>query len=492
MTARGPQLAAPAGGARSGGYVLPGRQTSGAGGAAAAAAGAPAGTRAIRINDLQDDEDGANAPNTSSQEDIDTAILRLQKHVTISGGATGGGGTGGTRSPAAASSAPGSMPSSQAGSQPSSLPGSQRDSGYNTPLGAMGQQSLSPPINSTPISASAGGSAAPTRPVSGGGSMDVSATASPTARESADRGTDRELHARVKLAAVQRARDVSHEGLKCYQQGQLAEAREHLVAAEAAFREVGETDAADEVARQRASIEAKLAKTARGNVAASTTAQHLLHSAQHTEPSSSSPATAAMTRTVASPQVAAPVCGVGMSFEKTAAGEHKITSFVAGSPAATCGQLQLGDVILKVNGTSVYGLSEAQIIQMVVGPPQTKVTITVQSQYGFPHVVTAPFQELPFDVRRDKKKKKNKSPSDQQDSFRAGHALYGGGTLPAGFEHLEVLRSTQPYTAPSLSVRSVEITRQIPTGNSTASSNSGYTTPVAPATPASSDVTPSP
>ena len=41
---------------------------------------------------------------------------------------------------------------------------------------------------------------------------------------------------------------------------QLAEAREHLVAAEAAFREVGETDAADEVARQRASIEAKLAK----------------------------------------------------------------------------------------------------------------------------------------------------------------------------------------------------------------------------------------
>ena len=58
-----------------GGYVLPGRQTSGAGGAAAAAAGAPAGTRAIRINDLQDDEDGANAPNTSSQVACSPRVL---------------------------------------------------------------------------------------------------------------------------------------------------------------------------------------------------------------------------------------------------------------------------------------------------------------------------------------------------------------------------------------------------------------------------------
>ena len=103
----------------------------------------------------------------------------------------------------------------------------------------------------------------------------------------------------------------------------------------------------------------------------------------------------------------------------------------------------LGDVILKVDGKSVYGLTEAQIVQMIVGPPQSKVSITVQSQYGFPYVVTAPFQELPFDLERDKKKKKKKktSPDNDGTGMRAAHALYGGGTLPPGFEHLESLRS---------------------------------------------------
>ena len=76
----------------------------------------------------------------------------------------------------------------------------------------------------------------------------------------------------------------------------------------------------------------------------------------------------------------------------------------------------LGDVILKVDGKSVYGLTEAQIVQMVVGPPQSKVTITVQSQFGYPYVVTAPFQELPFDLERDKKnKKKQKKKSSLDD-----------------------------------------------------------------------------
>ncbi len=76
----------------------------------------------------------------------------------------------------------------------------------------------------------------------------------------------------------------------------------------------------------------------------------------------------------------------------------------------------LGDVILKVDGKSVYGLTEAQIVQMVVGPPQSKVTITVQSQFGYPYVVTAPFQELPFDLERDKKnKKKQKKKSSPDD-----------------------------------------------------------------------------
>ena len=40
--------------------------------------------------------------------------------------------------------------------------------------------------------------------------------------------------------------------------------------------------------------------------------------------------------------------------------------------------------------------------------------------------------------------------------------LYGGGTLPKGFEHLEELRSAQPYTTPSLSIRTVSLQRALP------------------------------
>lgn len=50
-------------------------------------------------------------------------------------------------------------------------------------------------------------------------------------------------------------------------------------------------------------------------------------------------------------------------------------------------------------------------------------------------------QELPFDLRKNNRQKKAQA----RDGFKSKgiNALYGGGTLPKGFEHLEDLRSAQ-------------------------------------------------
>lgn len=53
---------------------------------------------------------------------------------------------------------------------------------------------------------------------------------------------------------------------------------------------------------------------------------------------------------------------------------------------------QVGDIIVKIDGESVHGKNAHEIIKMVVGPENTCVHITVQSQFGYPHVMTAPFQ----------------------------------------------------------------------------------------------------
>ena len=41
------------------------------------------------------------------------------------------------------------------------------------------------------------------------------------------------------------------------------------------------------------------------------------------------------------------------------------------------GVMQVGDILLKVNNEPVYHKSEAEIIDMVVGPPNSHVSLTV-------------------------------------------------------------------------------------------------------------------
>lgn len=157
-------------------------------------------------------------------------------------------------------------------------------------------------------------------------------------------------------------------------------------------------------------------------------------------------------------------CGVGLSFHPDESGQYKITGIRPNSPAAACPMLHVGDVLLKVNGVSITQKSVQEIIDMVMGPPNTQVQLTLQAQYGFPHVMTAPFQELPFDHKREKREKEKKKKGKKgSDGLAPENRLFGGGTLPPGFEHLESLRSAQPYTTPSLSVRTVTLNRQLPT-----------------------------
>ena len=63
-----------------------------------------------------------------------------------------------------------------------------------------------------------------------------------------------------------------------------------------------------------------------------------------------------------------------------------------GSPAEMCGTIQVGDIIVKVNGESIIGKSAQEIMGMIVGEEGTAVQVTLQSKSVYPNVTTAPFQ----------------------------------------------------------------------------------------------------
>ena len=68
--------------------------------------------------------------------------------------------------------------------------------------------------------------------------------------------------------------------------------------------------------------------------------------------------------------------GIGATVEKDATtGGLKIVSTIEGSPAR--GKLKSGDVIIKVDGKDITGMTETQIISKVRGAAGTKVTLTV-------------------------------------------------------------------------------------------------------------------
>ena len=270
----------------------------------------------------------------------------------------------------------------------------------------------------------------------------------------------------MKLAAVQRARDVATEGLRSAAAGHYADASEHLGAAEQAFRELGEVEAAEEVAKERKRVDVSLKHASHGG------GEQTNNTTQGYQPeirgSTRAPVAAALSNTsptswgaeervpgmshdTKSGAVHAEAgggedrdaaaaaeemrCGVGICFECTGTSGHTITAVRAGSPAALSDMIQVGDVLLKVDNVSVYGKTQEQIIDLVVGPPNTSVALTLQQEHKMPQVVTAPFQELPFDLKKDKTRKRvNKK------QVGVPPALYGGGTLPPGFEHLESLR----------------------------------------------------
>ena len=154
------------------------------------------------------------------------------------------------------------------------------------------------------------------------------------------------------------------------------------------------------------------------------------------------------------------VCGVGILFTQDAKGENKITKVVSGSPAAASGRVRVGDILVKVNGYSVVGKSVSDIVSMIQGPQGSRVEISLTSSESKSwNVVSAPFQELPFDYKRDKSSKKTTTSKGRDDMLPGQRMVFGGGTLPPGFEHLESLRTSQPYTQPCVSLRKVILVR---------------------------------
>eukprot|EP00291_Cryptomonas_curvata_P025151 CAMPEP_0172159570 /NCGR_PEP_ID=MMETSP1050-20130122/5048_1 /TAXON_ID=233186 /ORGANISM="Cryptomonas curvata, Strain CCAP979/52" /LENGTH=208 /DNA_ID=CAMNT_0012829181 /DNA_START=140 /DNA_END=762 /DNA_ORIENTATION=- len=138
----------------------------------------------------------------------------------------------------------------------------------------------------------------------------------------------------------------------------------------------------------------------------------------------------------------AELCGVGISLEKRPSG-CIITQVAAGGPAAAA--VATGDMIVRVDGVPVDGKEIQDVVRLIRGRAGTAVTLTIESVEE--DIVPAPFQALPFNAKRRGK---------GVPAVNYGN-VYGGGTLPPGYEHLEVLRSNKPYRSPCFSVRNVLI-----------------------------------
>lgn len=71
--------------------------------------------------------------------------------------------------------------------------------------------------------------------------------------------------------------------------------------------------------------------------------------------------------------------GVGISIIKNTKEEIEVSSPMAGTPAYRAGVLP-GDVITHVNGESLKGFSLNKTVKTIVGPPDTKVTLTMRRE----------------------------------------------------------------------------------------------------------------
>ena len=69
--------------------------------------------------------------------------------------------------------------------------------------------------------------------------------------------------------------------------------------------------------------------------------------------------------------------GIGAEVSVNASGQVVIVAPFDGSPAQKAG-VKPGDIILKVNGQDMTGLSESAVVSKVLGPAGTQVTLTLQ------------------------------------------------------------------------------------------------------------------
>jgi carboxyl-terminal processing protease len=83
--------------------------------------------------------------------------------------------------------------------------------------------------------------------------------------------------------------------------------------------------------------------------------------------------------------------GVGIELNPLPNGQIEIVTPIEGSPAFRAG-VQAGDIILKVDGKSVEGLKQDDVIKMIKGEPGTEVRLTLKRLTG---------EELELKMRRE-------------------------------------------------------------------------------------------
>mmetsp|Transcript_49329 Transcript_49329/g.77065 ORF Transcript_49329/g.77065 Transcript_49329/m.77065 type:complete len:153 (-) Transcript_49329:826-1284(-) len=74
--------------------------------------------------------------------------------------------------------------------------------------------------------------------------------------------------------------------------------------------------------------------------------------------------------------------GIGAYFQKSKSDPNglAVKSLLTGSPAQKCDKIFVGDIILEVDGGNVYGKKLAELAEVLLGPPGSKVKLLFRSE----------------------------------------------------------------------------------------------------------------
>jgi hypothetical protein len=119
---------------------------------------------------------------------------------------------------------------------------------------------------------------------------------------------------------------------------------------------------------------------------------------------------------VVHPQQDLDECGIGVKVTQSK-GRYHVAQMVEGGPAAQTGQIFVGDFILQIDGISVFGKQQQEVMDLMFGPADTILEVEIErpSQPGKRHSVVVRRQLSPQKTKHQARSSRDRSPANARE-----------------------------------------------------------------------------